>query len=172
MRAWDALVGWSRDLVGLRVWGMSPGSWAGDTGVQGRGLVCSQGVLRGPSRDPKCRQVSLECQAGGLGVAKDRWCRPGLTGMQSKGPGFSLRSWVWAGVPGGAEQGSQQGAGILAVDQGSHKCSCESWGCRAGSWGTAKGLRGAEPGSWGATRAARGAAGVSGVQHQASAGVL
>lgn len=87
-------------------------------------------------------------------------------------------SWVQPKVlgvgrgPGGAEQGSQQGAGILAVDQGSHKCSCESWGCRAGSWGTAKGLRGAEPGSWGATRAARGAAGVSGVQHQASAGVL
>lgn len=111
MRAWDALVGWSRDLVGLRVWGMSPGSWAGDTGVQGRGLVCSQGVLRGPSRDPKCRQVSLECQAGGLGVAKDRWCRPGLTGMQSKGPGFSLRSWVWAGVLGVQSRALSRGQG-------------------------------------------------------------
>lgn len=158
VRAWDALVGWSRDLAGLRVWGMSPGSWAGDTGMQGRGLMCSQGVLRGPSRDPKCRQGSLECQAAGLGVAKDCWCRPGLTSMQSKGPGYGQGSWEQNRGPRGAEQGSQQGAGVLAVDQGSHKCSWESWGCRAGSWGTAKGLRGAEPGSWGATGDARGAA--------------
>lgn len=41
----------------------------------------------------------------------------------------------------GAEQGSQEEAGVLAVDQDSHKCSRESCECRAGFWGRTKGLR-------------------------------
>lgn len=173
VRAWDALVGWRRDLGRLRVWGVSSGSWAGDTEVQDRGLRCSQGVPRGPSRDPKCRQGSLGCRAGGLGVAKGLWCRPGLISMQSKGPGCSLSSWVWAGVL-GAEQGSQgcraglSGGGrgpscgsrlpqmqlgilgvqsrVLGHNQRAEGSRARVLGCNQGCQGCSRGARGAASG--------------------------
>lgn len=65
--------------------------------------------------------------------------------MQDKGPGSRLSSWTGVGVlgaeqgPRGAEQGSQEQTGVLAVDQGSHKHSRESCRCRAGFWGTNQG---------------------------------
>jgi len=88
---------------------MSSGSWAGATGVQGKGLGCSQEVPRGSSRDPKCRQGSLGCWAGGLGVAKGLWCIAGLVNMQSKCPGCSPSSWVLVLGAGQESQGCRAG---------------------------------------------------------------